>query len=400
MAKAENNGKALTAKRRVRVPLAVKMIGIISAIVVVATATVTGLSVLFFTDDSRARAEDNALTVSQVVASQMQSAITAVYSGAVSLFDVLRESPGNKALTQLTISDYLARNAAVAFIRVPGERDITNTKFFVANELEQSIVAPYIAAKKDLIERARQGETIVANASTAFGIPAAMLVCPYRDMGTKNVMIVLFSTEGLQSIVSSDTEGLTYAVGFDGELIAHPDVDQVKVGANYHDSELVSKLLTSPLDNMQIRYRDAQGVQNLGAFRKLTIGQVSVATSRPLNMVYEAAFAVARQNVYLGGVVLLFSILAVWFFARSMTRPVMNLVAASRKIEAGQFEIDLVPSTRDELGLLTESFVEMGKGLAERERVKQRRRRAVMRWRCAGPRIGRPTRGAALTLGT
>ena len=122
---------------------------------------------------------------------------------------------------------------------------------------------------------------------------------------------------------------------------------------------------------MQIRYRDAQGVQNLGAFRKLTIGQVSVATSRPLNMVYEAAFAVARQNVYLGGVVLLFSILAVWFFSRSMTRPVMNLVAASRKIEAGEFEIDLVPSTRDELGLLTESFVEMGKGLAERERVKE-----------------------------
>ena len=44
---------------------------------------------------------------------------------------------------------------------------------------------------------------------------------------------------------------------------------------------------------------------------------------------------------------------------------------ASRKIEEGQFELDMEPTTGDELGLLTESFVQMGKGLAERERVKE-----------------------------
>ena len=100
-----------TTKRRVRVPLVVKMIGIISAIVVVATVTVTGLSVLFFTDDSRARAEDNALTVSQVVAAQMESQITSVYSGALSLFDVLRENGGNASLSRVTISDYLVQKS-------------------------------------------------------------------------------------------------------------------------------------------------------------------------------------------------------------------------------------------------------------------------------------------------
>ncbi|HEY9594321.1 MAG TPA: HAMP domain-containing protein, partial [Spirochaetia bacterium] len=357
--------------RRVRVPFVVKMIGIISVIVVLSTGIVTGLSAWFFSDDSRARAEDNALTLSQVVAAQMESQITAVYAGAISLFDVLRESRGNRAFAQIAISDYLARNASIAFISVPGVRDITNARFFTANELAPSVVEPFIGSKTDLVERARAGETIVANASTAFGVPAAMLVFPYRDMGTQNAMIVIFSTEALQSIVQTGTASLTYAVGWDGELIAHPDFDQVKVGANYRDTQLVARLLASPLDNMQIRYSDAKGVQYLGAFRKLSLGQVGVATSTPVSLVYAAALAVVRQNMYLGGVVLLVSILAVWFFSRSLTRPVMSLVDASRRIEAGEFELDLKPSTRDELGLLTESFVHMGRGLAERERVKE-----------------------------
>ena len=42
--------------RRVKIPLVVKMIGIISAIVVVSTGIVTGLSAWFFSEDSRARA--------------------------------------------------------------------------------------------------------------------------------------------------------------------------------------------------------------------------------------------------------------------------------------------------------------------------------------------------------
>jgi adenylate cyclase len=369
--KPEGIAPATGNRRRVKIPLVVKLIGISTAIVVASTVAVTGLSAWFFSEDSRARAEDNALTLSQVVAAQMESEISAVYSGALSLFDVLRQSGGNRVIAQAAIASYLDRNPSIAYIGVPGERDIVNAKFFAANELDRTIVRPYLDSKKEIVNRAKEGETVVANASTALGIPAAILVVPYRDLGSRNAMIVLFSTESLQAIVQTGTANLTYVVGFDGELIAHPDFEQVKMGANYHGDELVSKLLASPLDNMQIRYKDAEGVPNLGAFRKLKIGQVSVTTSIPVSLVYEAALTVMRQNLYLGGVALLFSILAVYYFARSMTRPVMALVGASRKIEGGEFELDLVPTTRDELGLLTESFVQMGRGLAERERVKE-----------------------------
>ena len=101
------------------------------------------------------------------------------------------------------------------------------------------------------------------------------------------------------------------------------------------------------------------------------MGGLAVTSATPSDLVYRAARDVWRRNLYLTGVVLLLSILAVWFFSKSVSRPVLSLVRAAERIEGGEYEIALESGTRDELGLLTESFVSMGKGLAERERVKE-----------------------------
>jgi adenylate cyclase len=357
---------------RVKYPLVVKLIGIISIIVVVSMATITGLSSYFFSEDSRARAEENNLTLSQVLASQVESKVQSLLSSALSLFDVIRESSGNRSLERSTVANYFDRNAEVAYLAVPGQDELINAKFFAANELESSVIQGFLASKAELVERARGGETLVCNASSTVGIPAAVLIFPYRDMGTKNAMILVFSTEELQSMVQGSSTALSYVVGFDGSLIVHPDFELVKMGVNFSDKELVKRLLTSPTDNLQIRYRDKEDEKDyLGAFRKLSVGSLAVTSSTPTALVYKAALDVMRRNLYITGIVLLFSILAIWFFARSVSRPVLRLVEASRLIEGGKFELDMKRETQDELGLLTESFVHMGKGLAERERVKE-----------------------------
>ncbi len=356
--------------RRVRYPLVVKLIGIVSAIVLLTMATITGLSSYFFTEDSRARAEENNLTVSQVLSSQVESKVQSVLSSALSLFDVLREGAGGGLLERSTIANYFDRNASVAYLAVPGQKTIVNTKFFAANELESSIVEPFLKAKDDLIERAKGGETLVCNASPSVGVPAAALFFPYRDLGTKNAMVVIFSTEELQAMVQASSTALSYVVDYAGNLVVHPDFELVKMGVSFANEELVKRALASPTDNLQIRYRDTAKNDYLGSFRRLGVGSLSVTSSTPTALVYKAALEVMRRNLYITGVVLLFSILAVWFFARSISRPVLSLVEASRLIEEGQFELDIKPQTRDELGMLTESFAHMGRGLAERERVK------------------------------
>ncbi len=356
---------------RVKVPLVVKLIGITSVIVIISMIAVTGLASYFFTNDSRSRAEDNNLTLSELGSIQVENEIRALHTGALSLFDTLRESAGNRYLEQLTVSNYFDRNALTAYIGVPGEKEVYSPKFFLANELESSVVSTFLRLKADIMERSRFGETHLVNAGPIFGVPTAALMVPYRDLGTENLMVIIFSTENLQTMVQADTATTTQVVGFDGELLVHSDFDLVRLGVSLADDPVVREMMASTLDNGQILYRTENGKKMFGAFRKVSLGQFGVVTSIPASKVNQAALRVARQNLYVTGIVLLFSILAVWFFSRTVSRPVLKLVDASRLIEEGRFELDIVPSTEDELGLLTDSFVRMGKGLAERERVKE-----------------------------
>lgn len=360
-----------TGKRRVKYPLAVKLIGIMSIVVILAMAITTGISSWFFSQDSRSRAEENALTVTQVLATQLEARLDSTLSGALTLMDEIRENAGNGAREKSGTQNWFDRNASVALVYVPGQKKIHNPKFYKANELDADALDPFMASCGELVDRAKNGETVVCNASPAIGIPAAAIFSPYRDMGTKNALVVVFSTEEFQSMAQTSSTSVNYVVGWDGSLLVHPDFELVKMGANFSDRELVKKLLESPSDNMQIRYRDVDGRQFLGALRKLSTGLLAVTSSTPTDIVYRAATDVLRRNLYLTGIVVLLSGLAIWYLSKSLSRPVLSLVEASIKIENGDFFPDVKAETNDELGLLTESFVEMGKGLAERERVKE-----------------------------
>ncbi|MBN1616242.1 MAG: HAMP domain-containing protein [Spirochaetales bacterium] len=357
--------------RKVRYPLVVKLIGIISLIVVVSMLAITALATWFFAEDSRSRSEDSSLTLNQMTAMQMESEVRALHSGALSLMDTLREAGTNRLLATASVANWFERNAAVAALIVPQEHTIYNDKFFLANELEKETVQSFLAARSSDIERARAGEYLLVNASPFLGIPAAALLVPYRDLGTENLLVIVFSTENLQNIVRSDTLGRTYAVSQDGELIAHSDFSLVKLGVNMKGDPLVKQTLTSASDNMLVRYTEIDGKEAIGAYHTIAMGQFSVLSTMPLSIVYQAVFAVARQNILLTAIVLLLSILAVWFFSKTVSRPVMALVDASHKIEKGAYDLEIEATTQDELGLLTKSFAAMGRGLAERERIKE-----------------------------
>jgi len=363
---------AVSTRPRIRWPLVVKLIGIISIIVVVSMSLVSFVSWWLYSADARARAEDNNLALSEVLAAQVSGEIERIHSGALTLFDNLRTAPGSRA-TEIALA-FFSRNASIAAVTVPGAKELTNPKFFLANEIDTNLPSHWIQGQSALIARAKAGESLLVNASPVFGVPTAALLFPYRDLGTANAMVVLFSTESLQAMVQTKSVGESTVVDYAGRVVANPDPALVKLAASMADQPLITALLKSTTDNLQIRYELTKGavsVPYLGALRKLALGQVGVASSLPLDAVYEAAWRITRQNLYLTGIVLLVSILAVWFFARTVTRPVLRLVEASRRIEDGQFELDLVPNTRDELGLLITSFVHMGRGLAERERVKE-----------------------------
>jgi len=59
-----------------------------------------------------------------------------------------------------------------------------------------------------------------------------------------------------------------------------------------------------------------------------------------------------------------------FFVSRNITKPLDSLIAATRKVDKGDLDVHVQVDTKDELGVLADSFNDMVKDLKEKERVK------------------------------
>jgi adenylate cyclase len=155
-----------------------------------------------------------------------------------------------------------------------------------------------------------------------------------------------------------------------GDILIHPDQTLIQAGRNIGNLSFIQSILESPDRSRQTLYTDETGVRYFGAFQKLSLVNAVIITEIQYDVVFEGIIATTRRNIYLSITVLCISTLFIWFFSKTISNPLKTLTHAARIIEKGQFEIDLQVRSKDEIGVLTHSFVQMGKGLAERERLK------------------------------
>ncbi len=98
--------------------------------------------------------------------------------------------------------------------------------------------------------------------------------------------------------------------------------------------------------------------------------RVSAVLQRPLKQALAAYLRVqhAFMGVFLGGVVL--TLMGAFVLARSVSRPVQQLLAGAGRIEQGDFQTRVRVRQQDELGLLAEAFNRMMQGLEERRQAR------------------------------
>lgn len=353
--------------QRVRRPLVVRLIAITFFIVLAVASTITVVATVFFTEDTRARAEDQNLTTNELVALRAEGEVRNLHRSALALLDSSDNGadPGSAQVLR-----FFSRNSSVLYVGLQGRQGATNLPLWAACEGDPRSLETFFQANAGRLERGRGGETLFLNASPWLGFPSGALVVPYRDLGHSDALVILFTMEVFQGMVTGNGAGRTLVVSGEGVTLAHSETELTAAAAHLSADPAVDIALKNSGDNLQFRFTD-KGVGFIGAFHKVGLGRFIVLSTIPTADLYSAAFAVARQNLYITGVVLLLAILAVWFFARSVTRPVLALVDAARAIEGGRFDGQFSARSQDELGLLTQSFAAMSRGLAERERIKE-----------------------------
>lgn len=223
-------------------------------------------------------------------------------------------------------------------------------------------------------EKAASPTFSVENVSYAFNEPVLLVNIPFQltsDGHTKVALLVLFSMDVFLNGLETFSEYLSYIVNEKGELVAHPDPNLLVNRINFSKDEIVRKALTEPLNNMQISYKDEQGDERIGSFYKIILGNLIVVTSVDKATALQAVERLTRRNLLITLAALLFSVMVIYIFAKTLTTPVKKLVAASQRIRKGEYRLNLKHSSRDEIGVLTDSFINMAGGLEEREKMKE-----------------------------
>ncbi|MBN1241245.1 MAG: HAMP domain-containing protein [Spirochaetales bacterium] len=346
------------ARRKVRFPIGLKLVAMVSALLVSALLVMNALASTFFLRDATTRVEENNHAIAQLTARTVESELRAMAELAALALRLAGADPTGESTARI-----MAANAGLLYVEGPGGEALANRQALSAlGATEASVKAAARAAS------GRGNAPGVGVATLAPGLPALSITVPSSDAGIPLVAVV----SALPFIGAFDAPGIveTWAVNAEGVLILSADSRRLAARSDLSALPIVTALRGSPAGNGLLRYPGADGEERLGAFARTAFAGVGIVAEAPASLAFEAVEAIGRRNYLILGAVLSIALALAWFFSRSLTEPVAVLMEASRRVEGGDFAFATKSTTRDELGALIETFGEMCRGLAEREKIK------------------------------
>lgn len=366
---------------QVKFPLGVKLAIIIGTIVLVSLGCVTFLNSHFIGQDVKITAENNNLTINSRSAGTVDDRLSTVRSNVFQLLDLMNVVSGGRSssLARQAEAFFFERNQDIAAVNIltgedfkssarsAKESSIINNRFFISNEIDVSSLENFIEASSLQINRSCMGETIALNASPFFNIPVMALFFPWKENGLDQTCVITFSIENMLDILGTDSVNTTFILNDSAELLCHPDTAKVLIGESYKNYPLVAAMLRnneSNSDSRQIPFsvidENKKKTDYFGAYQKLSIGDITVLTTVPVDSILEGVRTTRKNNIYLTGIVFFLSVIIILVFTRQgISRHLRKLTEAAEEIKNGNFDTpvfdELSTKRRDEIGVLNQS---------------------------------------------
>jgi adenylate cyclase len=369
---------------KVRFPIGAKLVTIITSLLLVSLGAITLMVSVLVTGDVRVTAENNNFTVNTRSATEAERVLGETRDDMMMLLRTVNIIPPDRSGA---VADYffeesrdiaavaiLGKNSTAGSPETPagvaeGSRFI-NHDFFRLNEIDSSLVGTFLLGlDESAVSAAASSGGVILNGAPLFEIPLLVMLLPLSLEDGEKTAAIFFSADPLTEAFGTGANA-SFMINSAGDILVHTDHSLVRSGANIGDQPLIRALREDKERSRQTLVTGEDGRRYFSAYTKLSLAGAAVITNVEYDVVFEGIAATTRRNIFLTAGVLFLSILFVWFFSKTISEPLKNLSAAAEKIRDGQYEVDLPGGRRDELGLLTESFVEMGRGLAERERLK------------------------------
>ena len=350
---------------KIKFPISLKHILLFSALIILVLGVSTFLVSTLVRGDDRRKAEENNHTINARTAETVQLTFSSVQNNSYILFDAVSKLNGKNKTAQvsasdseLLVSDFFNVNRDVIFIFSP-DTDLQINPSYSNKNIEPDAVLNFIKSKN--LESAK-----VYN-SNELSNPSVVLFFKYGPSNVIKTAAVGLDTNALASLMSTGSNNATLLVDENTNVLINPDFESKD--KKYAEAfELIDYINNkTDTDNTQSLIETLNGKKFM-AVHKIK-NDLFVITTIP----EKAVFAVINRTTYriilFSLAVLFIAIIIIRLFSKNITNPIADLVEASAKIEQGEFELGIEPRTKDEIGLLTSSFIQMGRGLAEREKL-------------------------------
>jgi PAS domain S-box-containing protein len=190
-----------------------------------------------------------------------------------------------------------------------------------------------------------------------------------RQVGVLSAKIHLRYLWNLIPQIQIGQEGSTYVVDKKGNLIAHPDTRRVLLGHNVKALPMVKRVVSGKEGHLEFEYPEGEKVLCLyKPIKKLGWG---VIVQVPVKEAYAPLRQVAHTAFIWILVGLVIAVILSLFLTRKLTLPIKRLSNGIGEVAKGNLYASILPTTKDELGLLTESFNQMIQDLRQSQEALQ-----------------------------
>jgi adenylate cyclase len=351
-------------------------------VLVFSLSVITALAAFLVGSETRLTAENYNWTLNRWSANGAETVLSGVKARALFLIRSVdgtgwtAENPGASAAAEDLIDRFYRLNpdiSCAAFTGPGGGGIFMNDRFGAGDAVfNPGRISAWFASRTEELQKAAEGETILLNGRSDFGLLVMLFPLPREEgFSFSGAAAAFFSAEALESSVLPPPEArqggnLSFAVNSRGELLTHGDAESAMAAL-----PIVREALEGDAANLQTLYTGDDGLLYFGAFQRLSSGGL-VVTGIESDLVFQGIAGAVRRVAIIGFAVLILSALGMIRYSRTISRPIRVLAAAAAEVEAGNYRLDLVVKSRDEIGVLTESFIAMGNSLTNFERFTNR----------------------------
>ncbi|MDR2795699.1 MAG: adenylate/guanylate cyclase domain-containing protein, partial [Spirochaetaceae bacterium] len=368
---------------KVRFPIGVKLVVIITALFSLSLGLITLLVAVFVSADVEMTARDNNINIDKMSSLMVEDKLSLIKSNSLVLLENISTiTGGGESNVLYTVAGmknlFFSRNPDIAAIvdRDPEEtvdpsfRNIINDRFFLSNALSASMLDKFIESNFQTLNRSLIGESVVLNAAPFFnGIPLLAMSIPVRGFSS---LLVIFSSESITDSFGTGANS-TFIVNYFGDVLVHPNHELVSGGQNLLRNPFISECIMNPDITFEKRFKDEAGYGYFGASQKSSLANIIVVSFISTDIVFEGVNLATRRNIYISLGILFLAVIFLWFFSKSISRPLEELKAAAEQIENGDYNPELKTKNLDETGLLTESVQSMSNVLRNFEVLTNKR---------------------------